>query len=427
MKLKLIKALNGFPVGTEFETSLSMLDPLLAGHCEIVDLNDTLVATGVELEIKNDLNNPLPVANATDTDGTQKTQIVGPTGNVAIVSPANTARSATDKVILVQTINPDGSPGTTTNGLTDAQMRATPVPMSLADGADVTLGAKSDSAANNSTSSWSVVALLKGLYAWCVSILNSAGELKVFNPPSTMLAEYRSPTDFAVTYLGATTLTVAGAPFAVDDAVCRVTSIMYKKVDGLFYGLWNSRGGVSIACSSGTITVTGAGATPFLATDILYDVNIVAQKKAYDATTDTTKVTVQNPGNINYVVDSVVSVVNQAASTVNYPSDSGMSMDGYSDLTVNAYLIDANSVTSVVIQATNDPALTNTSWVDVTKLFSDDNAGINSSIGTGFTVSSSAGKGFALSKSNFNYTYFRFAVTTADATNSIYIWTRRKY
>lgn len=100
MKLKLIKALNGFPVGTEFETSLSMLDPLLAGHCEIVDLNDTLVTTGVELEIKNDLNNPLPVSGpltdaqlratpvpvsdaaliAKFTDATQKTQVVDASG-----------------------------------------------------------------------------------------------------------------------------------------------------------------------------------------------------------------------------------------------------------------------------------------------------------------------------------------------------------
>lgn len=39
----------------------------------------------------------------------------------------------------------------------------TPVPVSLTDGADVTLGAKADAAATDSTSAWSVVSLLKSL------------------------------------------------------------------------------------------------------------------------------------------------------------------------------------------------------------------------------------------------------------------------
>ena len=42
-----------------------------------------------------------------------------------------------------------------------------------ADGWDTTEGTKADSAANNSTSSWSVVALLKGLYAQLSSILTA--------------------------------------------------------------------------------------------------------------------------------------------------------------------------------------------------------------------------------------------------------------
>jgi len=43
--------------------------------------------------------------------------------------------------------------------------------VTVADGADVTQGAKADSAANNSTSSWSAIALLKGLYAALVAPL----------------------------------------------------------------------------------------------------------------------------------------------------------------------------------------------------------------------------------------------------------------
>ena len=46
--------------------------------------------------------------------------------------------------------------------------------VTVADGADVTQGAKADSAANNSTSSWSLVALLKGIYALLAGVLSSA-------------------------------------------------------------------------------------------------------------------------------------------------------------------------------------------------------------------------------------------------------------
>lgn len=47
--------------------------------------------------------------------------------------------------------------------------------VTIADGADVAQGAKADSAATNSTSSWTIISLLKGLYALLASTLTVSG------------------------------------------------------------------------------------------------------------------------------------------------------------------------------------------------------------------------------------------------------------
>lgn len=57
--------------------------------------------------------------------------------------------------------------------------------VTIADGADVTQGAKADSAATNSTSSWSVVSLLKGLYSLLAGTLTVGGSVSVSNFPAT--------------------------------------------------------------------------------------------------------------------------------------------------------------------------------------------------------------------------------------------------
>ena len=276
-----------------------------------------------------------------------------------------------------------------------------------------------ESAANTARTTATIVVSVQqiGPSGYPVDV-NSAGELKVFNPPSTMLAEYRSPTDFAVVYTSNVTLTVTGASFTVDDTVCRVTSIMYKKVDGLFYGLYNGRGGVSIACVSGVITVSGAG-TPFTNTDILYDVNIVAAKKAYDPTTDTNKITNQNPDSLQYVLDSIVNTTNVATGTY-YPSSTGLSMDGYKDLSMTGELIDgAGHTTTLTLEATNDP--TATLWT--TLLYGYDtknNIMVNSISATNATVL------FAVDFDAMNYSFVRWLITTSDPSNTVIIYSRRK-
>jgi len=57
--------------------------------------------------------------------------------------------------------------------------------VTVADGADVTQGAKADAAATDSTSSWTVISLLKGLYAKLAGTLTVGGTVAVSNFPAS--------------------------------------------------------------------------------------------------------------------------------------------------------------------------------------------------------------------------------------------------
>src|SRR6266487_3165547 len=74
---------------------------------------------------------------------------------VPISSVAEPGRAAGDLTAL------EGGPGAAdSNG-----NRTAPAAIYVKDGNDLTQGAKADSAATDSTSSWSIIAMLKGLYA----------------------------------------------------------------------------------------------------------------------------------------------------------------------------------------------------------------------------------------------------------------------
>lgn len=105
---------------------------------------------------------------------------------------------------------------------------------------------------------------------------------------------YASPQDFTATYTSNVTITISGSPFTIDDTGCSVRMIAYKPTGGLYwFYLTNGHNGIGITASSNVITVTGGG-TPFASGDT-YRVVVFAQKKAYDTSTDTDKVTLQNP------------------------------------------------------------------------------------------------------------------------------------
>lgn len=361
---------------------------------------------------------------SSNTDGTQKTQIVGSTGTQAEVVAASASKSGSDNVILVQTIDASGNIGTggsavdkasftvgsgkgsvmmgvvSTDTVSTGQEGAVQITgarelaVHIADGAQVAIGSTTDAPNSSSTAT---AATLMGIWKYLSGLwqsltttastarttstpviatqsigpsgypadVTSVNELKVFNPPISILAEYRSPTDFQAAYASSSTLQLTGAQFTIDDTVCRATSVMVKNASGVFTGYFNGRGGISLQLSAGTLTIVGA--TPFLNTDLVYDVNIVGPKKAYDISTDTTKVAVQNPQNLNFVVDVLVNTTNTANGTVYYPSSTGMQMDGYLNMSLSGQLIDVGGIT-ITVEGTNDPSAT-PNWI---QLYGDD-------------------------------------------------------
>jgi len=341
-------------------------------------------------------------ANTTRTVATLVTpsQIVDATGNVIGISAANTARAASDKVLLVQTIDATGSIGA---GATDIDTSAF--------AATTSKGQVIMAIGNPSTL---VAADQKGAVGMTLN-----RDLRVFNPPSTMMAEYRSPTDFTAVFASSTTLTVTGAPFTVDDSVCRVTSILYKDVNGVFRGLFNARGGVSITCVSGTITVAGAG-TPFTNTDTIYDVNLTGPKKAYDNTLDVLKSIDQAPLSSQYVLDSLIDTTNVTAATNYYPSSTGMAMDGFRDMSLTGQLIDSDNTTTMTLEVTNDEDAVNANWQQIYGYDSIGNANINS------VICASTTKNFAWNFDNFNFSLFRVKIVNGDNTNTMVVKCRRK-
>lgn len=279
----------------------------------------------------------------------------GATDNRAVINAANTTRTATDKVLLVQQLDATGNVG--------------------------------------------------------------GGYL-----PLSIEADYCSPFDFTATYTSSTTITITGAPFTVDDASILVVGLMYKATGGTAWNaLINGRGGVSMVASSGVITVYGAG-TPF-ATGDTYRVSINAQCKAYDSTLDIEKTVNQSPDRSSYVQDSLVDTTNVAAATGYYPSATGMSMDGFRDLSLTGKIIEGDAVTDTLeLQATNDEDTTNADWVSLYGFRTDTNA-VSNIVTTGGAAGTYL---FAWDFDNLNYSYFRVKYVMADSTNTLIIKARRK-
>src|SRR5690348_13675701 len=91
------------------------------------------------------------------------------TNQIPISSVAEPGRTNGDLTAL------EGGPGATdANG-----NRLAPVSVYIKDGNSLTQGAKADSAATDSTSSWSIISLLKGLYAKLAGTLTVGGTVTV--------------------------------------------------------------------------------------------------------------------------------------------------------------------------------------------------------------------------------------------------------
>lgn len=436
------------------------------------------------VELANSIANGLDPAMS---DGSQKTQIVGATGNVAVVTPANAARAATDKVILVQTIASDGTIGSGSSAIDDATFDdgsdkgtvimgvtgAADIAISghqgavgmtlkreltthIADGSDVTVGSTiDDKNASIDVTPATQIGILKYLsYLWQGVItaansvrstatkvltmqlvdpngytpqVTSAGLLKVLSQAvSHLKTTHSTPNDGQATYLGVSSLQCTNFDFTVDSQNCSILSIGVTDVNNKLTRYSNGEN-CSISSAANVIYIydtAGVALSAFAATDLFYKVAISQQDKAYDPSTGTYKVIDQSPDRANYVQDSLLDTTNVAAATGYYPSATGMSMDGFKDLSISGYIIQGDAVTDTIeVQVTNDEDPTDTTAWITTYAYSpktDTNINIVTTGGVAGTYQ------FLLDFDNLNYTYFRIKLVTGDSTNTINIKSRRK-
>jgi hypothetical protein len=254
--------------------------------------------------------------------------------------------------------------------------------------------------------------------------VNSNGELKVTGSPTT-IADYKSPTDFTVTYTSASTVTLTGLPFTITNG----TQVSYIKVRNGSTNITtvyvNGAGGYAFAHSSGVITAYLNGvATSIFTVNDMYEMGVNGQQKSYDATLDVGKVINQSPDRASYVQDSLLDTTNIAAATNYYPSSLGMSMDGYKDASLSGKFIDADGTMTMSIEVTNDEDQTNADWIDASLSCGDVKTGINV-IASALTVTNGT-LTFGLSLENLNFSYFRVKMVNDGATNTGIIKLRRK-
>ena len=244
---------------------------------------------------------------------------------------------------------------------------------------------------------------------------------------SSVSAKYISPSDFTATYTSDSTITISGLVAGLN--IINSSQIVYVKVYNTSTKIATTyvagSGDISFGYSAGVITIYQDGvAITALTTYDTYEVGINGQEKAYDPTVDVTKTIDQSPLSAKYVADSLVDTTNSSG-TVYYPSSTGMSMDGYRSASFSGKFIDADNTTTMTIEATNDEDTTSGDWQDVTICFNNDKAGVATSIGASI-VATSATTNFAISREDFNYSYFRVKVVYGDATNTSIIKLRRK-
>jgi hypothetical protein len=252
------------------------------------------------------------------------------------------------------------------------------------------------------------------------SAINPATEDTLKTIPIIYGEVYASPQDFSVAYLSGTTLTVTGAPFDIDDTINYVGSIIVKNAAGIVTKYVNGVAGVSINAASNVITISGTTLPlPFINTDTVYRVTVLGQEKAYDPSTDTEKVTEQSPLSEKYVQDSIVDATNTAAATTYFPSSTGMSMDGFKDMSITG-IFTSTGILTFTVEVTNDEDTTNANWIQIYAFDTKNNAAVNSLAINNATAT------FAWDFDDFNYSNFRLKVVDASSTNTYIVKMRRK-
>ena len=252
--------------------------------------------------------------------------------------------------------------------------------------------------------------------------LTSLGEQKVMtNAHSYIPATHWSPTDGNCTYLSSSTLTCTGWAFTVDSNSA-IRSIGVTSSANVMTLYENGVGGISIYAAGNVITILkdGVAFAAFAATDLGYKVAIGQYPKTIDNTLDVQKTVDQAPDRASYVLDSLLDTTNLAAATNYLPASTGMSMDGFKDLSITGKFIDADGQFTMTVEATNDEDAATATWVQVYAYDSKNNAMVNSWTVTNGTLT------FAIDLDNLNYSLFRVIVINNGATNTAEVKIRRK-
>lgn len=139
--------------------------------------------------------------------------------------------------------------------------------------------------------------------------------------------------------------------------------------------------------------------------------------KAYDTATGTIKNSPIRDISDQYVNETLIDTTNVGAATNYYPSSSGLSMDGYKNLSIQGNISGGVTVT---IEATNDDAAS-PDWNDITDSLYNWITG-----GTRY-ASSWVDTNFFFQIDNCNWKNIRIKSITSDATNGVQYNVRRTY
>lgn len=182
---------------------------------------------------------------------------------------------------------------------------------------------------------------------------------------ATASSEYRATTnggyDGTVVYASASTLTVTGTPFTIQNE-----DIVYiREVDatGNTAALFvNGAGGVHMEISSGTVTKSGGA--DFSANGV-YELGFNGQDKGYLPAFNANQVSAVNPAWSRSAYETVVDVTNETDGTNNYYLD----MDGFKRLDMQLIIGAGSGSMTVTVEGTiqdDGTAASSCTYVDVT-------------------------------------------------------------
>lgn len=229
-----------------------------------------------------------------------------------------------------------------------------------------------------------------------------------------------SPMHFNTTYTSNVSITISNASFSVDDSVCYTVSILYKPA------WWqrqrpiiNWQYGYSIVALNNVLTVNWAW-TPFASGDT-YIIWVNYLQIASDITTDTQKISNQNPTPSYYIPVSLDASTNNTAWTFYYPSSLWDSLDNYKFLSIDYTWIDADGIITMSVEMTNRTAPATTDfkqvfWEDDITWWKNNSRTVNN-----WTLNS------LVSFNNANYSRYRVKVVFSGSTNTSTLDIRKVY